>query len=89
MVSFHSRNWEELYIQNVTVTELRNNLYESYGRILHEPEVTVDLKDFGNRFRLRKENRPAPHSSRIGKNQLGNFLTLLTTVCVADFPLRR
>jgi hypothetical protein len=73
----------------MTVTKLRNSLYESYARILHEAEVTVDLKDFRNRFRLRKENRPAPHSSRIRKNQLGNFVTLLTTVCVADFPLPR
>src|SRR5258708_548926 len=37
---------EELYAQGMTVGELRSTIRQAYSAMLHDPEVTVDLKDF-------------------------------------------
>lgn len=37
---------EELYAQGVTVAELRNAVRQAYADTLHDPEVTITLKDF-------------------------------------------
>jgi polysaccharide export outer membrane protein len=36
----------EVYAQGMTVAELRNTIQQAYSGMLHEPEVTVGLKDF-------------------------------------------
>jgi polysaccharide export outer membrane protein len=37
---------DQIYVQGVTVAELRDTIRNAYSEILHDPEVTVDLKDF-------------------------------------------
>ncbi|MGA8313065.1 MAG: polysaccharide biosynthesis/export family protein [Terriglobales bacterium] len=37
---------DELYAQGVTVAELRNAVRQAYADTLHDPEVTITLKDF-------------------------------------------
>jgi polysaccharide biosynthesis/export protein len=37
---------DELYAQGVTVSELRNAVRQAYADTLHDPEVTITLKDF-------------------------------------------
>ncbi len=37
---------DEVYAQGMTVSELRSTVRLAYSTILHDPEVTVDLKDF-------------------------------------------
>ena len=40
------RGLDELYVAGLTVAELRNTIRETYAPTLHDPEVTVTLKDF-------------------------------------------
>jgi len=37
---------DQLYAKGLTVAELRNNLREAYAPTLHDPEVTIGLKEF-------------------------------------------
>jgi polysaccharide export outer membrane protein len=37
---------DELYAQGVTIAELRNAVRQAYAVTLHDPEVTIRLKDF-------------------------------------------
>jgi len=40
------RGQDELYVAGLTVAELRSKIRETYAPTLHDPEVTVTLKDF-------------------------------------------
>lgn len=40
------RGVDELYVAGLTLAELRNAIREAYVPTLHDPEVTVTLKDF-------------------------------------------
>ncbi len=40
------RGVDELYVAGLTLAELRNTIREAYRQTLHDPEVTVTLKDF-------------------------------------------
>jgi len=40
------RGMDELYVAGLTVAELRGTIKEAYSTTLHDPEVTVTLKDF-------------------------------------------
>jgi len=40
------RGQDELYVAGLTVAELRDKIRETYAPTLHDPEVTVTLKDF-------------------------------------------
>ncbi len=37
---------DQIYVQGITVAELRDTIRSAYSETLHDPEVTVDLKDF-------------------------------------------
>ena len=37
---------DELYAEGTTVAELRNGIRQAYSETLHDPEVTINLKDF-------------------------------------------
>ena len=40
------RDMDELYAEGLTVAELRSAVRQAYATTLHDPEVTVTLKDF-------------------------------------------
>jgi polysaccharide export outer membrane protein len=40
------RGMEELYAEGLTVAELRSTIRQAYTTTLHDPEVTIALKDF-------------------------------------------
>ncbi len=44
------RNVGEFYVQGKTTPELAADLHQAYGKILHDPVITVDLKDFQKPF---------------------------------------
>jgi polysaccharide export outer membrane protein len=40
------RGLDELYVEGLTLAELRDAVRQAYGATLHDPEVTIALKDF-------------------------------------------
>jgi polysaccharide export outer membrane protein len=40
------RGLDEFYVEGLTIVELRNKIREAYATTLHDPEVTIALKDF-------------------------------------------
>ena len=40
------RGLDELYVEGLTVAELRDTVRQAYATTLHDPEVTITLKDF-------------------------------------------
>jgi polysaccharide biosynthesis/export protein len=40
------RQLDEIYVQDMTVAELRNAIQQAYSGMLHDPEVTIGLKDY-------------------------------------------
>jgi polysaccharide biosynthesis/export protein len=40
------RGLDELYVEGLTVAQLRDAVRQAYGATLHDPEVTIALKDF-------------------------------------------
>jgi polysaccharide export outer membrane protein len=40
------RGLDELYVEGLTVAELRGTVRQAYATMLHDPEVTIALKDF-------------------------------------------
>jgi protein involved in polysaccharide export with SLBB domain len=47
------RDTDELYAEGLTVAELRGAVRQAYLTTLHDPEVTITLKDFGERTEAR------------------------------------
>ncbi len=40
------RGTDELYVEGLTIAELRSTIRQAYAMTLHDPEVTIVLKDF-------------------------------------------
>src|SRR5262249_52974501 len=37
---------DEMYVEGMTAAELRSKLQQAYAGVLHDPEITISLKDF-------------------------------------------
>src|ERR1700737_3978625 len=44
------RGIEDIHVEGLTLPELSNSLRVAYGRILHEPIINIELKDFEKPF---------------------------------------
>jgi polysaccharide export outer membrane protein len=69
---------ESIYVQDRTVSELREAVRRAYAGVLHDPEVTVVLKDFDRPYFI-----AAGELGRPGKYELRADLTVSEAVALA------
>ncbi len=72
------KDQKELYAEGMTIPQLREAIRKTYGTILHEPQVSVTLKDFDKPYFLAsgQVNRP-------GKYELRADITLMEALTIA------
>ncbi|HUO16152.1 MAG TPA: polysaccharide biosynthesis/export family protein [Verrucomicrobiae bacterium] len=68
----------EVYVQGETVPELTNTLRAAYGKVLHQPIVTVTLKDFEKPYFVADGQVGRP-----GKYDLRGDVTLTQAIAIA------
>jgi polysaccharide export outer membrane protein len=68
----------ELYAEGMTVTELREAIRNAYGTMLHDPEVTVVLKEFDKPFFI-----AAGEVTHPGKYELRGDATVTQAIAIA------
>jgi polysaccharide biosynthesis/export protein len=69
---------DELYVQGMTVSELRSTIRQTYSGWLHDPEVTIGLKDFEKPYFI-----AAGAVARPGKYELRGDSTVTEGVAMA------
>jgi hypothetical protein len=66
------RGLDELYVAGLTVAELRSTIRETYAPTLHDPEVTVTLKDFEKPYFIATGGRGSSRKVRITRRRHGH-----------------
>jgi polysaccharide export outer membrane protein len=69
---------EQIYVEGTTVPALRETLREAYASTLHEPEVTIALKDFDKPYFIATGQIVRP-----GKYELRADITVTEAVAIA------
>ena len=67
-----------LYVEGQTVPELTESLKGAYGKILHDPVITISLKDFERPYFI-----ASGQVGRPGKYELRSALTVTEAVAIA------
>ena len=72
------RGLEEQYVEGMTVPELRNAICAAYAPMLHDPEVTVAVKDFDKPYFIAMGEVARP-----GKYELRSDATVTEALAIA------
>jgi polysaccharide export outer membrane protein len=67
-----------IYVEGLTIPELANRVRQSYASILHEPNVTIELKDYDKPYFIASGQVGKP-----GKYDLRSDLTVTQAIAVA------
>ena len=63
------RGLDELYAEGLTVAELRDAIRQAYTTTLHDPEVTIALKDFEKPYFIATGVRGSSRKVRIARRR--------------------
>jgi polysaccharide export outer membrane protein len=69
---------EEIYVEGTTVPQLRESLRQAYALTLHDPEVTIALKDFDKPYFI-----ATGQIARPGKYELRTDITVTEAIAIA------